>query len=220
MQKLVLAMAMLALGACGGRVEVIGPLPNGDVPDEEGMDVGAFPQLEILGYDPYAVSFFAVALSNAEGLDGVYDAWCVDPDTGSSSGNYLVELYSSYATLPPGTVGSPANLDLVNYVINHFVVGDSIDVDFGTGQPVPQTLTVDDIQGAIWQLVDPSIPSWGYGAVQTIFDEAAAEGEGFVPGCDELMAVIALPIANQDPSTNNDVQVLALEMPAQPTGCP
>jgi hypothetical protein len=220
MRTLMLALAMLALGGCGGSVEVIQPMPNGDAAGDGSAAVGSFSQLEIVGYGIDSRAYFSVALSNAVELDGIYDAWCVDPDTGSAARSYPVELYSSYATLPPGAVQASGNLDLVNYVINHFAAGDSIEVDFGDGALVEQPVTVQDLQDTIWQLVAPAITSSSFGTAQAILEQTYVEGEGFLPGCDELLAVIALPILNQDSAPSNDVQVLALEMAAQPTGCP
>jgi len=220
MRAVILGLAILALGACGGSVEVVVPPPDGetDAPEGDGS-AGGYAELTIVPYVEYPSSYFTVELSNAAELDGIYDAWCVDPDTGSLGGPYAVELWSSYANLPAGAVENPDNLDLVNYVINTFTIGDSIDVDFGDGTVMPWTIDVYDIQDAIWTLVSPSHQPWEGSAGSAIAERARLEGEGFVPACGEQLALIALPILNQDTTATNDGQVLALETAVQGATC-
>ena len=220
MRRLILAWSIVALGACGGTVEVLVPLPNEGGIDGESQSLPSYVELQIIQEFSETGAYFIIQLSNAGPLDGVHDAWCVDPDTLSSWEPYPVKLYSSYATLPPGAVENPQNLDLVNYVINNFEAGDTVDVDWGGGTAMPTTVTMLDVQDAIWGLVSSSYYVGDGTAAQVLIEAARAEGEGFLPACDEQMAVIAMPAANLDPSSGNDVQVLAPVVPVSPEGCP
>ena len=215
-----LAWSVVVLGACGGTVEVIQPLPNGSGPGDESQAVGSHSQLEIIGEYSESGAYFTVRLSDAGPLDGVHGAWCVDPDTSSAYGPYPVQLYSSYAALPSGVVENPDDFDLVNYNINNFEVGETVVVDLGEGIPTPTTLITLDVQDAIWGLMSSSYYVGDGSVAQALIEAARAEGEGFLPACDQQMAVIALPIANQDHSSGNDVQVLAPVVPVSPDGCP
>jgi len=220
MRRLVVAVSMVVLGACGGTVEVHGPLPNGPGGSSGSLALPSYASLAIIEEYSESGSYFTVELSNAGPLDGVHGAWCVDPDTFSSWEPYAVKLYSSYATLPPGAVEAPANLDLVNYLINNFEAGDMVDLDWGDDTTLSTSVYTTDIQEAIWGLVSPSYYV-GDGTVgQALIEVARAEGEGFLPACDEQLAVIAMPAVNQDPATGNDVQVLAPVVPVSPEGCP
>jgi hypothetical protein len=223
MRKHLLGLSVLVLAACNGRVEAFRPLPNGDTASDESGAVGGHAQLEnVSAYDDYAnrTAYARARLSNAGPLDGLYDAWCVDPDTTGEAWTYPVDLYSSYASLPPEAVVSAGNLDLVNYLINTFALNSSLVAPCGGEEPEVGVIGVDDIQEAIWRLVSPTSETFDSCLASAMVARAQAEGEGFLPGCDDKLAVIALPVANQSPPLYDDSQVLALQMPAAPGGCP
>jgi hypothetical protein len=142
-----------------------------------------------LGYgDP---SYFDIAVSGGTMLDGTYDSYCVDTDAGPVNGT--ANIYSSYEPLPPYVrIEYQENLDLVNWIINQYFVG----------QPsagCDSNYTYGDVQWAIWQLLEDNPPAdhsslgdWSLCRAQEILTAAHANGEGFVPGCGDVMGVILI----------------------------
>jgi hypothetical protein len=139
-------------------------------------------------------SYFDVAISGGTTLDGTYDNWCVDTDrTISPNSGYTANVYSSYENLPGGLVEFPGNLDLVNYILNQNYVGQSSPGGYGT-------YTYGDVQRAIWHLVDDQnstagLGPWDQNRVNEILADATANGEGFEPGCGDVLAVILQPVS-------------------------
>lgn len=114
--------------------------------------------------------------------------WCVDTENSIDQNTvYTAHIYSSYETLPPGLIDHPENLDLVNWILNQGFVG----------QPSAcgGIYTYGDVQRAIWALVDDNQSTAGLGAwsqcrVDEILTAAHVNGEGFVPGCGDIIGVI------------------------------
>jgi hypothetical protein len=137
-----------------------------------------------------APSYFDIDVSGGTMLDGTYDGYCVDLDGGFVSGT--ANVYSSYEPLPSGLIEKPENLDLVNWIINQDFVGQE--------SACGGYYTFGDVQWAIWQLVEDDQPGntsslnpWSLCRAQEILDAAYANGEGFVPGCGDKMAIILAP---------------------------
>jgi hypothetical protein len=135
-------------------------------------------------------SYFDIAVSGGTTLDGTYDGYCVDSDHGYIIGT--MDVYSSYETLPPGLIEYPQNLDKVNWIINQ---------DF-VGQPSTcgGSYTWGDVQWAIWQLIEDDPPAdheslldWSPCRAQEILDAAYDYGEGFMPGCGDVLGIILAP---------------------------
>lgn len=137
---------------------------------------------------------------------GVYEAWCVDVDNSINlNQNYPAYLFSSYETLPgwligPGKIEFPENLDLVNYLVNHFQAGQVVQPVDASCNPVgaPQALTYGDIQRAIWSYIDNNqstsgLGNWNQSRVNAIRCATNANGEGFIPTCDEKVVFLAVP---------------------------
>jgi len=137
-------------------------------------------------------SYYDVTISEAGGLDGTHDGWCVDPSNAITlRRNYFARFYSSYEPLPEGLLRLPENVDLVNYVINQKWVGEP--------SPSGGIYSWIDVQAAIWSLID-----YGFDA----FDEPGSDQErrtaeilagallhgGFVPACGDLVGVILDPV--------------------------
>ena len=106
--------------------------------------------------------------------DGTWPGWCVDEYVYIYPNKiYHPILRSSYDPNLPAYIADP-DWDMVNYIINH----------------KNASATWDDIQDAIWYFIDggnyPSDPE-----AQAMVDDALANGEGYVPGCSDLIAVIA-----------------------------
>jgi len=132
---------------------------------------------------PGSASYFDSLVSGV--LNGTYRGWCVDLDNLIYSETlYAAQVYSSYdPALPTGVVDKPQDFDLVNYVINQNYVG--------------QGIPAYDVQVAIWTLIDDNLPTggqaWSQANVNAIVADARANGEGFVPACGQLMAVLLNP---------------------------
>lgn len=146
---------------------------------------------------PGGDSTFNVTISGGNIIDGTFDGFCIDTDHYILSGTtYIANVYSSYETLPTGLVEFPENLDLVNYILNQNW--------YGQTSPSGGTYTYGDIQRAIWALIEDNqstagLGPWSQARVDEILADAYANGEGFVPGCGEYIAVVLAPVGGQQP---------------------
>ena len=108
-------------------------------------------------------------------------------DFTSSNATYQVQLLSSLDN--PTFAGRP--WDKINYILNHTSQYNWLDV-----------------QTAIWQLMYPNTSESPYGCnvnqtnVQNIVADANANGGGFVPGNDNLFAIIVSPLSCAGNSSN------------------
>ncbi|MGD9148558.1 MAG: SdrD B-like domain-containing protein, partial [Anaerolineae bacterium] len=160
-----------------------------DLPDQVTMGV-TWP-----GTDSGAPSYFDIAVSGGTTLDGTYDGYCLDtdsafPDSGTAN------VFSSYGLLPPNRIEYPENLDLVNWILNQDFVGQPS----GCGGDY----TYGDVQWAIWHLLEDnptpgalgSLGEWSECRADEIVDAAYANGEGFVPGCGDVLGIILIREGN------------------------
>lgn len=140
--------------------------------------------------EPGTDSYLVAQVDGA--ITGTYNAWCVDLSHVIYTGaQYTANVYDSYQA-PTDIVDIYANLDLINYIINQ---------DYSSfAKPY-------DIQVAIWLLIDNTTPYGITDAALAIVDDAKLNGEGFVPGCGQILGVIVEPI-------ENNAQHLILEYPA------
>lgn len=142
--------------------------------------------------------FPEVTITGGTFLDGVYSGWCVDTDHNIFQNTpYTVEVYSSYETID-GLVENPENIDLVNWILNQGYVGqnvqDAFPETFCTG-----TITYGDVQRAIWALIEDGqatsgLGPWSQCRVDEILAAAYAYGEGYEPGCGDIVAIILAPV--------------------------
>ena len=147
--------------------------------------------------DPYlgGPAYFPHVTITDGALTGDYEGWCVDTDLPITQDVlYTAKVFSSYEPLPAGVVEFPDNLDLINWIINQQFVGKP-----SSCNPMLPTYTYGDVQRAIWTLIDdtPSTASLGpYSRchVEEIIAAAYANGEGFVPGCDDVIGIIFQPV--------------------------
>jgi len=162
------------------------------------------------------LSYFKLNIGENGGIiAGECEAWCIDPDrsiTRSSTYNYSANIYSSYETLPSEITGSgnieyPENLDLVNYLLNNFAVGDEVqlmneDCSSSDASDITKILTSGDIQRAIWYFMDDdmiyssTIGPWDQKRINAIICDVELNGDGFIPGCDDYIVFIAIPLNN------------------------
>lgn len=146
---------------------------------------------------------------NAGTLKGVYDNWCVNTEIQILPGNeYWAQLYSSYEEIPVGIVDKPENFDLINYLINNYSEGTEVQLKNSDCTPylvdsnlVTEAITLGDIQKAIWEIIDdetsPYLPAswtWSQERINAIVCEVEANGDGFVPGCDEQIVFLVVPV--------------------------
>jgi hypothetical protein len=113
-----------------------------------------------------------------------------------------------------GLIEFPENLDLVNYIINRDLVGSA------SSCGVNEYFTYGDVQRAIWELLDDGQSTGGLGAwsqchVDEIVADADANGEGFVPGCDELIVVILVPHTSTGEAVQANIVALPLSCDEQ-----
>jgi hypothetical protein len=139
--------------------------------------------------------FPTTTISGGTTVYGTYYGWCVDTDrTIGNNTDYTANVYSSYESLPTGLVEYPENLDLVNWILNQNYVGQTSPGGYGT-------YTYGDVQRAIWTLVEDQnstagLGPWNQNRVNEILAAAQANGEGFEPGCGEVVAVILVPVTD------------------------
>ena len=136
---------------------------------------------------------------------GTFDAWCIDIERTIYLGqSYTAGVFSSYEPPPAGAIDYPGNLDLVNFVINTFKAGDS-------AAPCTGSYTANDIQVAIWTLIDNSIPNLSHDACRVgqivaaataLGAEYGAEQDGFEyePPCGGYIAIVLVPINPSNPT--------------------
>jgi len=120
-------------------------------------------------------SYFNATLSNVPvGYDvtnSTYFSWCIDPSGYVDPGvPYKAMLYSSCD--PPSHLQRDY-WDMINYILNN---------KRGTSR---------DVQRAIWYFTDGITPTR---IGQEIVDDALMNGEGFIPGPSQMVAVICDPI--------------------------
>lgn len=168
---------------------------------------------------------------------GPYESFCVDPDLHIYPPVTLTgQIYSSYEPLPEylqNDLENWENLDLVNWIINYYPLGSSVQqrnysipwttaaypfaqnnfsAPVGTG-----TVKWEDIQAAIWALLDtePVYNSWN--SIQNNLTQSNAWGilydvlyggnhNGFIPGCNQKVIAILNP--NE---TTNSVQLITIQ---------
>lgn len=198
--------------------------PYDDPPGEAVRPTGG-PHIRLVESFGQFQASFIVELVNSGSVDGVHDGWCTNSHAPAPPGEgYVpVELHGSTAAVPDDLIEHPENLDLLNYLLNAYQVGDEVQVVGGpSGDVEAYTLTEFDLQDAAWALVDDVDPDWAtwQPAVTQIVEEARAQGEGFRPGCGDVVVLLTVPLDNLDDTTENDVQTIALEVPFDADRCP
>lgn len=163
--------------------------------------------------------YWNFTLSNAGAFNGNYCGYCIDLGhdmTPPGARDFTcARIYSSYEPLPACDIGfpyieHPENFPKVNYLINHFQAGQTVnltnsDCSLASGTGV---LTVIDIQKAIWSLLDEG-PGNDYNEfsdplrVNAILCDVNANGAGFVPDCQngDKIVFVVIPDGQNCPYT-------------------
>lgn len=130
--------------------------------------------------------------------NATYPGWCVDASAvmTRSPATHIVRLYSSVS--PPGDLASE-KWDIVNYILNH---------KQGTAQ---------DVQQAIWYFIHmdgsytpTSSVAW------VIVNDAEANGNGFVPGSGQTIAVICYPVILFPDQPDVQISIIEITAPVIP----
>ena len=132
---------------------------------------------------PYSVG------SGYDVTDGVqYVGWCADRNIYLNNGSYNVRLYETYDPNLP-TLMSHVNMgsrnggsqygdwDMINWIINH-------------KNPNATLVGISDVQEAIWHFFTGSGYTGSDVEVLAMIADATANGEGYVPGAGEKVAVL------------------------------
>lgn len=147
-------------------------------------------------YAPYDTWFVMTLSEIPAGFDvtnGTYPGWCVEVDVNMTLDLPLaVGLYSSYNSNMPELFKS-ANWDKVNYVINNY-----------------QNNSRHSVQEVIWKFIcnDPLPANDTY--AQELYDDANANGGGFVPTFGQKIAILADILISGDPSVQRSFFELTL----------
>jgi hypothetical protein len=106
-----------------------------------------------------------------------YKAWCLNKDKPiRRNALHKVRLYSCYSPDLPRELRSVA-WDRVNYIINHR----------------PKTASKESVQQAIWYFTNGKKQAKPTPEAAQLIEEANDKGKDYIPGDDELMAVVCVP---------------------------
>lgn len=149
---------------------------------------------------PDGESYLTVTINDIGILNGIHGGWCADRDADIWGACFTADVYPSYLPDLEISLDHPENLDIVNWLLNQDFIGQPSGV---TGEDnTPEDYTAGDVQWAIWLLLNDNVddrgdlePLGGYSEqrVIEILEVARDEGEGFLPGCGDLVLVILAP---------------------------
>jgi hypothetical protein len=162
-------------------------------------------------------SYFRTTIAGGSILDGIHEGWCADLDRGIPDPFiwFVANVYSIFEELPPDVANYPENFDLVNWIIQQ---------DF-VGKPSPSggMYTYGDVQRVIWELLEGDWTNFGCTPIPNairaaeIMAAALANGEGFVPACNEKMVLVLIPV-NEFQEIVAQITLIAIPVPCIPTG--
>lgn len=171
-------------------------------------------------------SYWQIQFNNGDGLSGnTYPGWCVDTDhtIGGTRNDmlviptYIVDEYGDVILNPAifPYIENPETIDQVNWIVNQGFVGSPSDCD--------GNYTQGDVQRAIWTLVEDEnstsgLGSWKQCRVDEILAGASTNGEGFVPGCGDVVAVLLVDDSAGHQYTIFQVTFFELGIPCIATG--
>ena len=164
-------------------------------------------------------SYFDLNLSNAGDLDGMYDAWCITTKrtirTGKVYDGLMICTYDPEFQIAD-LVQYPGNIDLVNCLLNQELIGQPSSGGYGN-------YTFGDFQTAIWLLLeDDPVARGNMGSVDEdrvweLVAMAGDCGDDFVPGCDQFVGVVIVPV--DEAGNISQPVIISLPVPCVPTDC-
>lgn len=164
---------------------------DGDLPGQVSVQV-----VHAFSIPPYNQGYFKTTITNGSLLNGLYPGWCIDLNTSMINNHtFNANVYSSYETLPAAllsNIAHPETFDKVNYILNQHFIGKPSPAGYGN-------YTYGDVQKAIWAFIETwqstaYIGPWNQNRINEIIADATTNGEGFIPGPTELVAIILEPI--------------------------
>jgi len=188
---------------------------QGYTSDLEGLSESLPETVQVFAVQPSPddMAYFQISILESEIFDGFHQSWCVDLDRQRIRRWHTAIVYTPYDKLPPGIMEFPENLDLVNWILNK---------DF-VGKPSlnGEVYTFGDVQHSIWKLLEGRATNytngpWSIWRVTEIMDTAKAEGEGFIPGCNEKFLLILVPV-NKNRQIHWQSMAIAIPTPCLPT---
>ncbi len=138
--------------------------------------------------------YWTINLTNAGTFNGTYSGWCMDLGTTVATTQYnCAHMFSSLEPFPEylkSSIEGWQDMDKINYLINHWHVGNQIQRKNYLCQNVDGLGTINavDFQKAIWRILDVG-PGNTYSElsdsliVNALVCDMNAHGEGFVPSC-------------------------------------
>ncbi len=139
----------------------------------------------------------------------VMPGWCMEPYNIVRKGVYYdANVYCSTGSLPEDMLNQD-NMDNINYLLNQHWVGTWV-------PELGMAATVNDVQIAIWNMTYMGVDlapwiTWMEGMynedmVAMIFADAMQNGDGFMPGCDDVVGILLDPVRDES-------QLVLVEMP-------
>lgn len=169
-----------------------------------------------IAYGDGSSSFFNATIYDSNGLDGSYVAYCVDEYAGIFPGaeyasNVIIstDYTSSFTGFP---FSHPENLGAVNYILNNY------------DNPGPLTYTANEIQAAIWTLLDggynPESFDDGSGNIEwldeTVVAQIVADAQAhnsFVPQPGDWVGIIFYnPLTSELPDQFKNGQAILIKV--------
>ena len=143
----------------------------------------------------HRLSFFDVEIHAPEAIEGLYAGWCIQKDIVGELRNENATLYLSTSPDLPGDVRDlPWNE--INYVLNHKIRGaNRSDAEY-----------IDDVQGAIWLLLNsPEMGEYDSEWARQMA-EAGRQHPNYVPGAGEVVAVVVYSdgMDREDPNSKQE----------------
>lgn len=167
------------------------------------------------GTPPYAFGDLLLYDNNSVQV-GSYPTFCIDLDRDIQDGLKDARFICTYGSELPADIGCitefPGNLDVFNYFINNFAIGDLYNGD---------EIQADEFQAIIWKLLeDRPVPnnsnfSPNMTLVNALVAEILVAGEGFIPQCGDLVAIIVVD-ANNDYCADGDPERVGFGTGNQP----
>jgi len=161
---------------------------------------------------PYDQGYFRVSITGGTSIDGQYPGWCIDLDTTMINYHtFTANVYSSYEPLPASLLAhivNPDTLDEVNFILNQHYIGMPSDCD--------GAYTFGDVQKAIWEFIEnwqstAYTGAWNQCRMDEIYDAADEDGDGFIPGCGEELAIILEPT----PLSDGQICIIPVPIPCE-----